>query len=229
MMKTYDLNLNITKDKMVKRENIRLTDKEKMIYWDVRKPIIADKYDGDEFEWRSFDAIDEFKDLYEEGKITDNQFVDLMQTVIDKRHDMSRICDDFHEEPASPVVKHEPVKASFIVFLMLKNHKCRRDAASIMLAFNIKFTEQEQWDFWTILFDGVFKYDDSPRYYLHIFADDDSSYLMNPTYLDGDIYLSKKFWRTVFSESEIAELQKKAPHINLKACTEPVEESDYVD
>lgn len=229
MLKTFDLGLNTIENKMVKRENVRLTDDEKMIYWKVRKPIIADKYDGDEFEWRSFDAIYEFKRLHEEGKITDNQFVDLIQTVIDKRHDMHRICDDFHEETASPVVKHEPITASFIVFLMLKNHRCRRDAASIMLAFNMKFTEEEQWDFWTILFDGVFKFDDSPRYYLHIFADDDSSYLMHPAYVDGDIYLSKKFWRTVFSESEIEELQKKAPHINLRACMEPVEVADYVD
>lgn len=229
MIKTYDLALNVIEDKMVKRENVRFTDDERYIDWKVRKPIVADKYDGDEFEWRSFDAIYKFKHLYEEGEITNSQFVNLVQAIIDKRNNMYRLYDDFHKEPASPVIKHEPVTASFPVFLVLSHNKCQRDAKSVMLSFGNKLTDEEQWDFLTILFDGCFRFDDSPRYYLHIFADDDRGYLVNPSYSDGDMYVMQRYLHTIFSESEIEELQKKVPHINLKACMEPIEVSDYVD
>lgn len=232
MIKTYDLALNVIKDKMVKRENVRFTDDERYIDWQVRKPIVADKYDGDEFEWRSFDAIYEFKHLYENGEITDTQFVNLIQAIIDKRNNMYRLYDDFHKEPASPVIKHEPITASFPTFLVLSHNKCQRDAKSIMLAFGNGLnglTDEEKWDFLTILFDGVFRYDDSPRYYLHIFADDDRGYLVNPSYSEGNMYLMQKYLHTIFSETEIEELQKKVPHINLKGCMEPIEVSAYVN
>ena len=229
MMKTYDLKLNTVDDHMVKRENVRLSDDERYIDWKVRKPIVADPYDGDEFEWRLFDAIHEFKRLYEKGEITDSQFVNLIQAIIDKRHNMYRLYDDFHEEPFSPIVKHEVVTASFPIFLVLSHNKCRRNADSVMLAFKSQLTDEEQWDFLTILFDGIFRYDDSPRYYLHIFADDDRGYLVNPSYSDGDMYLMRKYLHTIFSENEIGELQKKVPHIILKGCMEPIEVSDYVN
>lgn len=223
MLKTFDLKLNETKCEMVKRENVWFTEDERYIDWKVRKPIVADTYDGKEFEWRSFDAIRGFKRLYEDGKITDSQFVNLVQAIIDKRHNMSRLLDDFRGEPSSPIVKHEPVTASFPIYLVLSQNKCRRDADSIMLAFKSQLTDEEQWDFLTILFDGVFRYDDSPRYYLHIFADDDRGYLVNPSYSDGDMYLMRKYLHTIFSENEIKELQKKVPNINLKGCMEPIE------
>lgn len=223
MLKTFDLKLNETEDKMVKRENVCFTEDERYIDWKVRKPIVADTYDGDEFEWRSFDAIRGFKRLYEDGKITDSQFVNLVQAIIDKRHNMSRLLDDFREEPSSPIVKHEPVTASFPIYLVLSHNKCQRDAKSIMLAFKSQLTDEEQWDFLTILFDGVFRYDDSPRYYLHIFADDDRGYLVNPSYSEGNMYLMRKYLHTIFSETEIEELQKKVPNVNLKGCMEPIE------
>lgn len=229
MLKTFDLGLNETECEMVKREDVWFTDDERYIDWKVRKPIVADPYDGDEFEWRSFDAIYEFKRLYENGEITDNQFVNLIQAIIDKRHNMSRFYDDLHGEPSSPIVKHEPITASFPIYLVLSHNECRRDADSIMLAFKSQLTDEEQWDFLTIIFDGVFRFDDSPRYYLHIFADDDRGYLVNPSYSEGNMYLMQKYLHTIFSESEIEELQKKVPHINLKGCMEPIEVSDYVD
>lgn len=223
MLKTFDLGLNETECKMVKRENVWFSEDERYIDWKVRKPIVADPYDGEEFEWRSFDAIRGFKRLYEDGKITDSQFVNLVQAIIDKRHNMSRLLDDFREEPSSPIVKHKPVTASLAVYIVLSQNKCQRDADSIMLAFDSGLTKEEQWDFLTILFDDCFRFDDSPRYHLHIFADDDKGYLIHPTYSDGDMYLLHKSLHTVFLENEIESLQSKLPNIDLKACLEPIE------
>lgn len=222
MLKTYNLGLNEAEQKMIKRENVYLNDKELMAYWDARKVVMKEDA-REEFEWQFFDIIDEFIYPHAQGEITDDGFVNLVQAVVDKRHNMKKICPDLHEEPASPIVKHETVEATPAMFDFIKKNSLKRDAQTVSKVIESGLENEEQWGMLTIIFDGVFKFDDSPRYHLHILADDKAGYLLNPALSEGSMFLTYQSLHTVFLESEIEELQKKLPHIDLKACMEPIE------
>lgn len=222
MLKTYNLGLNEAEQKMIKRENVYLNDKELMAYWDARKVVMKEDA-REEFEWQFFDIIDEFIYPHAQGEITDDGFVNLVQAVVDKRHNMKKICPDLHEEPASPIVKHETVEATPAMFDFIKKNSLKRDAQTVSKVIESGLENEEQWGMLTIIFDGVFKFDDSPRYHLHILADDKAGYLLNPALSEGSMFLIYQSLYTVFLESEIESLQSKLPHIDLKACMELAE------
>lgn len=222
MLKSYDLALNTIEDKMIKRENVYLNDKELMAYWKARKNVMKEDAREEEFEWQFFDMIDEFIYPHAQGEMTDDEFVNVIQTVVDKRHNMKKICPDLHEEPASPIVKHEVVEATPAMFEFIKKNGLKRDAKSISEVIESGLNNEERWELLTVIFDGVFRFDDSPRYHLHILADDKAGYLLNPALSEGSMFLTYPTLDTVFLESEIEELQSKLPHINLEACMEPI-------
>ena len=222
MLKTYNLGLNEAEQKMIKRENVYLNDKELMAYWDARKVVMKEDA-REEFEWQFFDIIDEFIYPHAQGEITDDGFVNLVQAVVDKRHNMKKICPDLHEEPVSPIVKHETVEATPAMFDFIKENNLKRDAQSISKVIESGLENEEQWGLLTIIFDGTFKFNDSPRYHLHILPDDKEGYLLNPALSEGSMFLTYQSLYTVFLESEIESLQSKLPHINLEACMELAE------
>lgn len=223
MLKSYDLALNTIEDKMIKRENVYLNDKELMAYWKARKNVMKEDAREEEFEWKFFDMIDEFIYPHAQGDLTDDEFVNLIQGIVDKRHNMKKICPDLHEEPASPVVKHETVEATPAMFDFIKKNSLKRDAQSISKVIESGLNNEDEWKLLTIIFDGTFKFDDSPRYHLHILADDKAGYLLNPSLSEGSMFLTYPSLDTVFLESEIKSLQSKLSHINLTACMELAE------
>lgn len=223
MLKSYDLALNTIEDKMIKRENVHLNDKELMAYWKARKVVTKEEPRPEEFEWQFFDMIDEFIYPHAQGEMTDDEFVNLVQAVVDKRHNMKKICPDLHEEPTSPVVKHEIVEATPAMFDFINKNNLKRDAQSISEVIESGLNNEDKWKLLTIIFDGTFKFDDSPRYHLHILADDKRGYLLNPALSEGSMFLTYPSLDTVFLESEIKSLQSKLSHINLTACMELAE------
>lgn len=223
MIKNYDLKLNAVDDHMIKRENVHLTDKERSTYWKARKVVTKEEPRPEEFEWQFFDMIDEFIYPHAQGEMTDDEFVNVIQAVVDKRHNMKKICPDLHEEPASPVVKHEIAEATPAMFKFISQNSLKRDAQSISEVIESGLNNEERWKLLTVIFDGAFRFDDSPRYHLHILADDKKGYLLNPALSEGSMFLTYPTLDTVFLESEIEELQKKLPHVNLKGCMEPIE------
>ena len=58
---------------------------------------------------------------------------------------------------------------------------------------------------------------------VHVLADDEKGYLLNPALSEGSMFLTYPGLHTVFLESEIESLQSKLPHINLKGCMELAE------
>lgn len=223
MIKAYDLNLNTVDDRMIKRENVRLSDDERSAYWKARKVVMKEEPRPEEFEWQFFDMIDEFIYPHAQGEMTDDEFVNVIQAVVDKRHNMKRICPDLHEEPASPVVKHETVEATPAMFDFISKNKLKRDAQSVSQVIESGLNGEERWKLLTAIFDGMVEFDDSPRYHLHILADDKAGYLLNPALSEGSMFLTYPSLDTVFLESEIESLQSKLPHIDLKACMELAE------
>lgn len=222
MLKTYDLGLNVIEDEMIKRENVYLNDKERMAYWKARNNT-ENIEPRDEFEYKFFDMLDEFVHNSGENKITDEEFVHLIQAVVDKRHNMKKICPDLHEEPASPIVKHEPVELTPATVAFLKKNSSTCDAQSIKRILTSGLEDEEQWDLLTAIFDNCFKFDDCPRFYLHILADDDRGYMLNPRYSEGSMWLMPKDLKDLFTQSEIEELRIKLPHISLDDCVERAE------